>query len=36
MNTLGPQIEEMLKDLYVFMIEPDKITFEDDVTMNIK
>jgi hypothetical protein len=29
-------IEEMLKPLYVFMTDPMKITFEDDIVMNMK
>lgn len=30
------QIEECLKQLYVFMVEPSQIAFEDEVIMNVR
>jgi hypothetical protein len=30
------QIEEILKPLYVFMVDPTKISFEDDIVMCVK
>lgn len=36
MPLLNHEIEEMLKQLYVFMIDPTKISFEDDIVMNVK
>ena len=36
MPALNNEIEEMLKQLFVFMIEPTNINFEDDIVMNVK
>jgi len=36
MSTFNNQIEEMLKQLYIFMIDPNKISFEDDIVLNLK
>lgn len=36
MPRMKDTIEEMLKPLYVFMTDPMKITFEDDIVMNMK
>jgi len=36
MPEMHSMIEDMLKQLYVFMTDPKKISFEDDITMNMK
>jgi hypothetical protein len=36
MPLLKNEIEEMLKQLYVFMIDPTKISFDDEIVMNVK
>ena len=36
MKNFNSEIEEMLKQLYVFMIDPQQITFEDDIVLNLK
>ena len=36
MPLLKNEIEEMLKQLYVFMIDPTKISYDDEIVMNVK
>jgi tRNA(Met) C34 N-acetyltransferase TmcA len=36
MPLLNDKIEEMLKQLFVFIAEPSKISFEDDIVLNVK
>jgi hypothetical protein len=36
MPHMHTHIEEMLKQLYVFMTDPKQISFEDDIVMNMK
>lgn len=36
MPRFNNQIEEMLKQLYIFMIDPTQISFEDDIVLNLK
>ena len=36
MSKFNNEIEEMLKQLYIFMIDPKQISFEDDIVLNLK
>jgi len=36
MPKFNNEIEEMLKQLYIFMIDPTQISFEDDIVLNLK